>query len=987
MHIQLSYEQEFNDLIFYLQEKYPKELFNLEGIGDQLDMPKYSKKFFSQHANNTTVADNSVDANANVSDMSVISYVTELVKPFERLNSMYMLWKYSRQFYNTQFANMVVESQLIGDFYINDFHHFFLVPYCFNYSTYDIALGGLPYLVQPKCTMPKYLLTFKQQMEQFTVFASNTQSGAAGQADLLIIMSYFVKQLFTNSSDMHFKLENNEENLWAYVKDILTTYIYTINQPFRSNQSPFTNVSVYDKYFLENLCKDIYFADGSKPDINIINKLQKIFIDIMNEELERTPITYPVTTACFNVDKEGEILDKTFLKMISEKNLKWGFINLYTGSSSTLSSCCFDKNQKVLTRSSDGVKLTTIKEVVDGKWEKYRKNFTIFHNGSWVSAKKVKIKNINKLYKIRTSNNKELLVTDNHIHPTINGDIETKFLSTNDYLAFNSRPLSSFPEKNNNLTYEQGFLLGMYIGDGSKYKRKTSESYEVTFSLNESNLKDIPLLKKALDDWNIKKDIHINKAKNNVMFVKIYCKELFDIVSFYILGNYAHEKSMNLNIFEQEEAFRRGIVDGWYASDGGNSNRIYTTSTELTEQGEALFTSLGINTIINILDRNGENEVIIRGKKFNRNYPLNCIRWYDMKNKRTMRDVYKIINNTEYFKITSIEKYESLDDYVYCFEINNDEPYFTLPNGIITHNCRLRSESTNEYFNSFGAGSTKIGSLGVVTLNLPRAAIKSNGDKNKLIKEVERLTEIACKINNIKRHILKQRIDNGNLPLYTYGYMELNKQYSTTGVNGLNETLYYMSEDILNESGQELQLNIIQAINKINDKMSKIYKVPTNAEQTPSENSAIKLCKKDHLLKYQDDFDIYSNQFIPLTTNADMLDRIILQGKFDKEFSGGAICHINVENKITKTEDMENLIIESAKKGVVYFAINYNLQKCKNGHMSVGKLNICPICSEVIIENYTRVVGFLTNVKNWNKTRRVLDYPNREFYKDIETEK
>jgi anaerobic ribonucleoside-triphosphate reductase len=640
MHIQLSYEQEFNDLIFYLQEKYPKELFNLEGIGDQLDMPKYSKKFFSQHANNTTVADNSVDANANVSDMSVISYVTELVKPFERLNSMYMLWKYSRQFYNTQFANMVVESQLIGDFYINDFHHFFLVPYCFNYSTYDIALGGLPYLVQPKCTMPKYLLTFKQQMEQFTVFASNTQSGAAGQADLLIIMSYFVKQLFTNSSDMHFKLENNEENLWAYVKDILTTYIYTINQPFRSNQSPFTNVSVYDKYFLENLCKDIYFADGSKPDINIINKLQKIFIDIMNEELERTPITYPVTTACFNVDKEGEILDKTFLKMISEKNLKWGFINLYTGSSSTLSSC-----------------------------------------------------------------------------------------------------------------------------------------------------------------------------------------------------------------------------------------------------------------------------------------------------------------------------------------------------------CRLRSESTNEYFNSFGAGSTKIGSLGVVTLNLPRAAIKSNGDKNKLIKEVERLTEIACKINNIKRHILKQRIDNGNLPLYTYGYMELNKQYSTTGVNGLNETLYYMGEDILNESGQELQLNIIQAINKINDKMSKIYKVPTNAEQTPSENSAIKLCKKDHLLKYQDDFDIYSNQFIPLTTNADMLDRIILQGKFDKEFSGGAICHINVENKITKTEDMENLIIESAKKGVVYFAINYNLQKCKNGHMSVGKLNICPICSEVIIENYTRVVGFLTNVKNWNKTRRVLDYPNREFYKDIETEK
>ena len=636
MNIQLGYDKEFDDLLEDLKSKYPKELFDLEGVGKQLDMARFSKEFFSKPADSTVTADNSVDANANTYDMSVISYDSELIKPFQRLNSLYMLWKYSRTYYGTEFANKIVESQLTGDFYINDFHHFFLKPYCFNYSTYDTALNGLPYLKQLKCVAPKHLLTFKQQMEQFTVYASNSQSGASGQADFLVILSYYVKKLFDNNGDMHFKLENSEDNLWEYVKDILSTYIYTINQPFRSNQSPFTNISVYDHYFLTDLCKDIYFMDGLNPDINIIKRLQEIFLDIINEELERTPITYPVITACFSIDKNKNIKDKNFLNMIAKKNLKWGFINIYNGDTSVLSSC-----------------------------------------------------------------------------------------------------------------------------------------------------------------------------------------------------------------------------------------------------------------------------------------------------------------------------------------------------------CRLRSSTNNEYFNSFGAGSTKIGSLGVVTLNLPRAAIKAKKDKNKFIEIVKELTEIACKINNVKRHILKKRIENGNLPLYTHGYMDLNKQYSTTGVNGLNEALYFLGEDILTESGQKLQMDIISAINEVNDKMAKAYNAPTNAEQTPSENSAVILAKKDKLLKYQNEIDLYSNQFIPLTTNADMLDRIYLQGMFDEQFSGGAICHINVENRINDVEKMKNLIKSAIKQGVIYFAINYNLQQCEDGHMSVGKKDKCVICNKNIVNSFTRVVGFLTNTKNWNKVRREKDYPYRQWYGGI----
>lgn len=633
MNISLSYEKEFNTLWEDLHNKYPQKLFDLDGVGKQLDMAKFSKNYFSQKGG--TTADISVDANSNVSDMSVVSYDSELMKPFERLNSYYMLWKYAKKYYGQEFANDVIEKQLTGDFYINDFHHFFLKPYCFNYSTYDILTFGLPYIDRIKCVPPKYLLTFKQQLEQFTVFASNNQSGASGEADLLVIMSYYVSNCLKTKSDCHFKF-NSEEDVWTYVREILTSYIYTINQPFRSNQSPFTNISLYDRYFLEEMCKDIIFPDGTHPNIEIIQKLQEVFVSIMNDELARTPITFPVTTACYSRDSENNIKDDEFNDFIAKANSKWGFINIYSGDSSTLSSC-----------------------------------------------------------------------------------------------------------------------------------------------------------------------------------------------------------------------------------------------------------------------------------------------------------------------------------------------------------CRLRSDKDNEYFNSFGAGSSKIGSLGVVTLNIARIGKQAKGNITKMLKKIEELTEIACKINNIKRNILKERIENGNLPLYTLGYMDITKQYSTTGVNGLNECLYFVGKDILTEDGQELQMKIIETINDINNKMSKRYKVPTNCEQTPSESSAVKLANKDKLLKIQDEFDLYSNQFIPLITNADMLDRIKLQGMFDGEFTGGAICHINVENKIDNLEDMKLLIRNTIKQGVVYFAINYNLQKCSNGHMTVGRKDTCSICGNPITDNYLRVVGFLTNTKNWHEVRRKVDYPNRQFYEGV----
>ncbi len=605
MYIPVTYEQDFDDLWMHLKSKYPEKLFNLDGVGEQLDMSKFSKKFFSS----AVTSDASIDANANVDDMSVIAYEKELPKPFLKMNSYYILWKELKKLYGRPFADSVVEMQLTGDIYINDMHGIGAgKPYCFNYSTYDILTKGLPMVKKVKCEPPKYLYSFKSQLEQFVTIASNSTLGASGTADMLIMMAYYMKNMLNTLSDAHFTFAD-EDAVWRYVRENLVSFVYTINQPMRGNQSPFTNLSVYDDNFLDKLCADYIFPDGSTPDKEIVKKLQNIYLDIMNEELQRTPLTFPVTTACFSIDKDNNIQDEAFLHNIAQKNLQWGFINMYAGSSSTLSSC-----------------------------------------------------------------------------------------------------------------------------------------------------------------------------------------------------------------------------------------------------------------------------------------------------------------------------------------------------------CRLRSEQQSEYFNSFGSGSSKIGSLGVCTINFPRLAIQYPLEED-FMEKLEEMVGVCAKVNNAKRHIVQKRINNGNEPLYKYEFMELSKQYSTCGVNGFYETIKLLGYDILTEEGQALALRILDKINDTNKIYQNKYKMPHNVEQVPGENLSIKLAEKDKLMGYQNEYNLYSNQFIPLIANADLFDRIKLQGLFDSHFSGGSICHLNVETKITDVKDMEDLIRVAAKKGVVYFAINYVLSQCANGHMSVTNGDKCLVCGEPITDKYTRVVG------------------------------
>lgn len=176
-----------------------------------------------------------------------------------------------------------------GTFYSNGL----IVHNCFNFSTYDIALEGLTMVNKIRSVAPKYLYAFKSQLEQFVTIASNSTLGATGLADLFIVMAYYVDRIMENKSDAGFRFATIAD-CWKYVKENIVSFIYTINQPMRVSQSPFTNVSLFDDVFLESLASEYKFPDGNSPSVSTIKKIQEIYVDTVNEELKRTPVTFPV---------------------------------------------------------------------------------------------------------------------------------------------------------------------------------------------------------------------------------------------------------------------------------------------------------------------------------------------------------------------------------------------------------------------------------------------------------------------------------------------------------------------------------------------------------------------------------------------------------------------------------------------------------------------------------------------------------------------
>ena len=319
---------------------------------------------------------------------------------------------------------------------------------------------------------------------------------------------------------------------------------------------------------------------------------------------------------------------------------------------------------------------------------------------------------------------------------------------------------------------------------------------------------------------------------------------------------------------------------------------------------------------------------------------------------------------------------------------------------------KWQCDISKKRINSFGSGDIDVGSVRVITLNLPRIIFDLahekvvNGNfKEEVFKTLKFRLQIIFKALKAHREIISEFIKKDLLPLYKEGYMDLQSQYSTVGIVGLYEMIkawqYYAKVNFIDkrgyytEEGFQLAREIMEFIGQEVEEATKTYGVQYNIEQVPAESAAIKLLKKDMYYYGDDVLNIvearyYANQWYPLQLDIDITEKIRVASVLDKITSGGAILHLNFKSPLTP-EQMKRLIYFSAKKGLIYFAVNYKLCRCENGHTFIGT-SVCPICGAGVSEVYTRIVGYFTPISSWSKERREDDFPNRYFYKELKNE-
>lgn len=352
------------------------------------------------------------------------------------------------------------------------------------------------------------------------------------------------------------------------------------------------------------------------------------------------------------------------------------------------------------------------------------------------------------------------------------------------------------------------------------------------------------------------------------------------------------------------------------------------------------------------------------------------------------KNAVSIEGDKNYVEIESIYASINTDGVAYCVRMKDQSnPYFTLPNGIITHNCRLINDvdlmkEFGSQSNSFGGVGISLGSHRVVTINFNRIALEANTYKEYKEILVQRI-EDAAKILASHKRLLVHLTEKGYQLFIKNGWIRMDRLFSTFGVLGLVE----VENTIKSKGGFEDLSNDIDIIGEslkiLDQKMFEVsekYGIMGNIEQIPGESMAIRLSKADKLLygDHKVPYKLYANQFVPLWKKASLWEKLSADGKYNKMITGGGIVHAQIGERVTPTQ-AKKIIKYAIKSGCEHFALNAVYTKCNNGHTSFGNHSVCPHCGSQFLKHYTRVVGFFTEVENWAPERRVWEFPNRTY--------
>ncbi len=306
-----------------------------------------------QFLNEYVVASNAAtgskfDANANVEHKNIATLIGELPKKgFIRLNRR-MLVERIKKMYSKELADRYIDLLEHHFIYKND--ETSLANYCASITMYPWLLNGTTG-IGGNSTAPTNLKSFCGGFVNMVFIVSSMLSGACATPEFLMYMNYFIGKEYGQDYWTHPEMQADnslkKRTLDKVITDCFEQIVYSINQPTgaRNFQAVFWNVAYYDKYYFESLFDNFYFPDGTQPDWDGLNWLQKRFMRWFNQERTKTVLTFPVETMAL-LSENGDVKDKEYGDFTAQMYADGhSFFTYLSDNADSLSSCCRLRNE------------------------------------------------------------------------------------------------------------------------------------------------------------------------------------------------------------------------------------------------------------------------------------------------------------------------------------------------------------------------------------------------------------------------------------------------------------------------------------------------------------------------------------------------------------------------------------------------------------------------------------------------------------------
>lgn len=431
---------------------------------------------------------------------------------------------------------------------------------------------------------------------------------------------------------------------------------------------------------------------------------------------------------------------------------------------------------------------------------------------------------------------------------------------------------------------------------------------------------------------------------------------------------------------------------------------IYGVNTPSRWGTQAPFSNITLDwTVPNDL---AELPAIVAGKEMNFKYK-DCKKEMDMINKAFIETMIEGDANGRGFQypiptysITRDFDWSETENNKLLFEMTSKygTPYFSnyinsdmQPSDVRSMCCRLRldlRELRKKSGGFFGSGEST-GSVGVVTINMPRIAYLSE-NKAKFYARLDKMMDISARSLKIKRDIITRLLNEGLYP-YTKRYLgTFDNHFSTIGLLGMNEACLnakWIREDLTHENAQRFTQEVLnhmrERLSDYQEKYGDLY----NLEATPAESTSYRLAKHD-VEKYPDIITASENGKTPYYTNsshlpvsytADIFEALDIQDELQTLYTSGTVFHAFLGEKLPDWKAAANLVRKIAENyQLPYYTLSPTYSICKNHGYLAGEQFTCPQCGGPA-EVYSRITGYYRPVQNWNDGKAE-EYRERKLY-------